>query len=324
MAFRSLITGIGGFAGSHLAEALLEAGDIVEGTRSPRGSLANIRHLTDRVAAHRCDIRSPSETADVIRRCRPDVVYHLAGITNVPESEADPRGVLETNFLGTLNLLEAMRREAPGGLFVFISSSEVYGRVLPGDNPVCEDHPMAPVHVYGLSKFVAELLVEIYQKTRGLGVLRLRPFNHIGPRQSDRFVCSSFARQVARIDQGMQEPVIRVGDLTPVRDFTDVRDMVRAYRLAAERCAPGSLYQIASGKGVPIASVLEDVLSLTDIPIEVREDPSRLRKSDIPVLFGDSTRFSQATGWRPSFPLPESLRDIFRFWKKQIAEQGGS
>ncbi|MEW6440467.1 MAG: GDP-mannose 4,6-dehydratase [bacterium] len=321
MASRTLITGLGGFAGSHLAERLLEAGDTVEGTCSPRGDLAHIRHLQDRVVVHRCDLRSSRATSEVVRKARPDVVYHLAAVTFVPEGETDPGNLFETNFLGTLHLLEAVRREAPQALFVFISSSEVYGGVGPEESPITEEHPARPVHAYGLSKLVAEQLVEMYGKTRGVSALRLRPFNHIGPRQSDRFVCSSFARQIARIESGRQEPVVRAGDLTPIRDFTDVRDMVRGYRLAAERCMPGALYQIASGTGVPIGRVLEELLPYAGVPVEVRPDTSRLRKVDIPVLVGDPGKFIAATGWRPRFRLSETLRDLYRFWKARIAQE---
>lgn len=323
MSVRAFITGVGGFAGSHLAEALLAAGDSVQGTLSPGGSADNLRWLPKSVPLHRLDIRSGAEVAAAVRKARPDVVYHLAALSHVPEGDRDPRAVLEVNFLGTLSVLEALRTEAPGARCVLISSAEVYGAAAahPG-RAISEDHPKTPVHAYGLSKLAAELLADLYGRTRGITVVCLRPFNHIGPRQSDRFVCSSLARQIARIELGLQDPILKVGDLKPVRDFTDVRDMVRAYRLAAERCPPGSVFQISSGVGVSIETVLKEFLSFSDLPIEVRQDPSRLRRTDVPVLIGDPSRFRRATGWAPRFSLRQSLRDLYSYWKEKESSQG--
>lgn len=325
MPFRAFITGLGGFAGSHLAEALLAAGDSVQGTLSPAGSDDNLRHLPRAVPFHRLDIRSGAQVAAAVREARPDVVYHLAALSHVPEGDRDPRTVLEVNFLGTLSVLEALRNEAPEARCILISSAEVYGLpVSKGGAPISEDHPRAPVHAYGFSKLAAELLADLYARTRGITVICLRPFNHIGPRQSDRFVCSSFARQVARIQLGLQAPVLEVGDLRPVRDFTDVRDMVQAYRLAAEHCSPGSVFQVASGVGVSIETVLKEFLSFSDVPIRVRQDPSRLRRNEVPVLVGDPSRFHQATGWTPRLGLRESLRDIYFYWREKEGARGDS
>lgn len=325
MSVRAFITGIGGFAGSHLAEALLAQGDCVEGTLSPRGSVDNLRHLPEPVPVHRLDIRSGEQVAAAVRKARPDVVYHLAALSHVPEGDLDPRAVLEVNFLGTLSVLEALRTEAPEARCILVSSAEVYGLPLVhGGDRVSEDHPRAPVHAYGLSKLAAELLADLYARTRGVSVICLRPFNHIGPRQSDRFVCSSFARQIARIHLGLQEPVLNVGNLKPVRDFTDVRDMVRAYRLAAELCPPGSVFQIASGVGVSIETVLKEFLSFSDVDIEVREDPSRVRRNEVPALVGDPSKFRRATGWAPRLGLRESLRDMYFYWKEKEGAQGDS
>ena len=319
MSDRAFITGIGGFAGSHLAETLRQARNHVEGTIRPGGSLSNIEHLTPLATVHPCDIRSPGPLAEVIRKARPDVVYHLAASTSVTEAETDPKGTMEVNLTGTLNLLEAIRKETPGARLVHISSSEVYGRVLPEENPIREDRPGAPVHSYGLSKMFSEQLVRFYQSRHGIQTVMLRPFNHIGPRQSDRFVCSSFAKQLVRIEQGRASPVIHVGNLDPIRDFTDVRDMVEAYRLAAEHCKPGSLYLVASGKGISIADLLQQIRSLIDSRIEVRKDPDRVRRMEIPVLIGDARSFTSATGWQRKFALRDSLRDTVAYWRQKAS-----
>lgn len=315
MSSRAFVTGMGGFAGSHLAEALLRAGQRVEGTVRPAEASGRVEQLLPSATLHRCDVRSSVALAEAVRKAKPDVVYHLAASTSVSEGEGDPGGTLEVNLTGTLHLLEAIRKETPGARLVYVSSSEVYGRIRPEENPVREDRPEAPLHIYGLSKFLSEHLVRFYQRRHGISAIILRPFNHIGPRQSDRFVCGSLVRQLVSIERGRASPVLRVGNLDPVRDFTDVRDMVRAYRLAAEQCRPGSLYNVASGRGTSIADLLGLLLSLFDPGIEVRRDPDRVRKTEIPVLIGDATSFREGTGWECRYALEETLRDTVTYWR---------
>jgi GDP-4-dehydro-6-deoxy-D-mannose reductase len=318
---RAFITGIGGFAGSHLAEALVREQNRVEGTLLPGEPTSNIDHLISHLTLHATDIRSRESLAEAIRKAQPDVVYHLAATSSVSEGERNPAGTMEVNLTGTLHLLEAIRTEAAGARLVYVSSSEVYGKVLPEENPVGEDRPEAPVHAYGLSKLLAEQVVRFYQRFYGISAVILRPFNHIGPRQSDQFVCPSFVRQLVWIEYGRAEPVIHVGNLDPVRDFTDVRDMVKAYRLAAECCEPGSIYNVASGQGISIADILDEILSLIDLRIEVREDPDRVRTTEIPVLIGDATSFTKTTGWQRQFELRETLRGMLAYWRQQAADQ---
>jgi GDP-4-dehydro-6-deoxy-D-mannose reductase len=321
MSIRAFVTGIGGFAGSHLAEALVRAERRVEGTVLPGDPSSHIAHLSRRVTLHPCDLRSAGDLAEAVRKAKPDVAYHLAATASVSESEANPTKTMEVNLTGTLHLLEALRKESPGALLVHISSSEVYGKVLPDENPVREDRPEAPVHVYGLSKMLSEQLVRFYQRCHGVRAVILRPFNHIGPRQSDRFVCASFAKQLVSIEGGRTAPVLNVGNLDPVRDFTDVRDMVEAYRLAAEHCESGSVHNIASGRGISIEDLLGQLLSLVDVRIEVRQDPDRMRKTEIPVLIGDATSFTALTGWRRRFELRETLGDTIAYWRQREADQ---
>jgi GDP-4-dehydro-6-deoxy-D-mannose reductase len=226
---------------------------------------------------------------------------------------------MEVNLTGTLHLLEAIRKESPHTLLVHISSSEVYGKVLPEENPIREDRPLAPLHCYGLSKSLSEEVVRFYGKRFGIAAVILRPFNHIGPRQSDRFVCSSFLKQLVTIELGRANPLLHVGNLDPVRDFTDVRDMVEAYRLAAEHCEPGSTHNIASGQGLSIADLLGEMRALFDFQIEVREDPNRVRKTEIPMLVGDATSFREKTGWQPGFSLSRTLSDTADYWRRMAS-----
>ena len=323
MAPSAFITGIRGFAGTHLARTLLASAYRVQGCDQANLPPSARDPLAGRVECRACDIRSLPDLAEAVREAKPDVVFHLAAMTYVPEGEKDPRALFEANFTGTLNVLEAIRREAPEARLVLVSSSEVYGKVRPEETPVRVTQPEAPVHLYGLSKLMGEQLVRLYERSHGLSAVILRPFNHIGPGQSDRFVCSSFARQVASIDAGLQEPLLRVGNLRAIRDFTDVRDVVRGYRLAAERCPPGALHQIASGAGVSIEEVLKRILALSDVRVEVQHDPDRMRSTDIPVVVGDPSEFTEATGWRPEVPLAQSLADMVQYWRKRIADEAG-
>jgi len=317
---RAFITGIAGFAGSHLAEALLEAGDHVEGLCLKGESLANLGTLTNRVVVHSGDICTPPLLTDAIRRATPDVIYHLAAMTSVPMAEDHPKRALDTNFIGTLNLIHAMQKEAPKARLVYISSSEVYGKVPPEKNPVQETQPVAPIHFYGFTKLITENLLRHWFRTKGSSVVLLRPFNHIGPKQSDDFVCSNLAKQVAGIQEGKQQPVLRVGNLSPVRDFTDVRDTVRAYRLASERCKEGTPYNIASRRGISVEEVLRELLSFSTVEIEVQQDPSLFREAEIPVLTGDPSLFSRTTGWKRAFSLSQTLKDVFLYWTQRWKE----
>jgi GDP-4-dehydro-6-deoxy-D-mannose reductase len=314
---RAMITGIAGFAGSHLAETLLDAGNHVEGICLEGEPLNNLGQRVERIGLHRCDIRSLPGLTETLRKTRPNVIYHLAALSSVSQAESNPKQVLETNFGGTLSVLQAMREAARNCRLVYVSSSEVYGRVKPEENPVKERQPEAPVHFYGFTKLIAEKLALYYYRTHGIPVILLRPFNHIGPRQSPQFVCSSFARQVARIEKKEQKPVIQVGNLSAARDFTDVRDMVRAYRMAAEHCRTGLAYNIASGQGVTIRQILRLFLSFSGQQIRVKKKPSLVRKTEIPVITGDPGRFKRAAHWKPDFDLERTLRDIYQYWLEQ-------
>jgi len=314
MKHRAMITGIAGFAGSHLAEHLLDAGDHVEGTCFPGESLDNLRPLLGRISLHACDIRSGPDLAKATAEARPDVIYHLAALSSVSQAEDNPKEVLDTNFGGTLALLQAAQKAAPKCRLVYISSSEVYGRVRPEENPVSEQQSEAPVHFYGFTKLISEKLVLYFNRIHGTQGILLRPFNHIGPRQSPQFVCASFARQVARIERRQQEPVIETGNLEAVRDFTDVRDMVKGYRLAAVHARTGGAYNLASGVGVPVRQLLETLLSFSTQRIRVKRNRSLLRKNEIPVLTGNAGKFLAAAPWQRAFTLRQTLEDVYRYW----------
>jgi GDP-4-dehydro-6-deoxy-D-mannose reductase len=316
---RILITGITGFAGSHLAESALgRSGVEVYGTLRNRSRLENIEHLLPRLHLVECDMRDPFAVQNVIRHVMPDRVFHLAAQSFVPTSWVAPEETITTNVLGQLNLLEAIRQLRPEIRVQLACSSEEYGLVHPDEVPITEDNPLRPLSPYGVSKVAQDLLGYQYHASYGLHIVRTRAFNHTGPRRGEIFVTSSFAKQVAEIEAGLKPPVIRCGNLDAQRDFTDVRDMVRAYWLALEHGEPGEVYVLASGKAYAIREVLELLLAAAKRPISVEVDPQRLRPSDVAILLGDASKFRARTGWRPEIPFERTLADLLAFWREKV------
>jgi GDP-4-dehydro-6-deoxy-D-mannose reductase len=315
---RALITGIAGFAGSHLARELIGQGWEVTGIERHGAVLSNLTDLIYRVRVDECDILSSKDVGHVIRKQRPDTIFHLAGTSFVPDAQNAPQMAFEINVKGSLNMLEETRENAPDARLILISSAEVYGRAETARMPIAEENRLRPVNIYALTKVCAEETAFYYHRVRGLDCVVLRPFNHIGPSQRPSFVAPAFALQIARIEAGKQEPVLEVGNLEASRDFTDVRDMVRGYCLATESCSPAIPYNICSGKAYKIKEILDKLLALSDVEIEIREDPERLRASEVPIFQGDHTRFTEATGWEPEFLIDETLKTILDYWRAQV------
>ena len=316
---RALITGINGFVGGHLAEHLLASGWEVWGIgRQPALALAALRGRASYVSA---DLEARGGATEALREARPDAIFHLAGQAFVPRSFEDPAGTLATNIFAQLNLLLALIELRLDPRVLVAGSNEMYGRILPEQLPVNEAVPLAPVSPYAVSKAAQDLLALQYHHSHGVKAIRARPFNHIGPRQDARFAVSSFARQIARIEAGLQPPALHVGNLEARRDFTDVRDMARAYALAAERAAPGEAYNIGSGRATSLREIVDTLLAHSNAPIEVIVDPARFRPVDIPEVVCDATRFRAATGWQPAIPLDQTLRDILDDWRGRVASE---
>ncbi len=316
---RVLITGFTGFVGSHLADYLVARGDVeVFGTYRWRSRMDNVEHLRGRVQLVECDLREAAAARRVIREVRPDRVFHLAAQSYVPTSWLTPGETLGGNVLGQLNLFEAVRElDRPARVHV-AGSSEEYGLVLPGEIPIREDSPLRPLSPYGVSKVAQDLLAYQYWQSYRLHVVRTRGFNHTGPRRGEVFVTSNFARQIAEIEKGLREPVVLVGNLDSVRDFTDVRDMVRAYWLALEQGVPGEVYNICSGRGYTAGQVLDILLDLAHVQVTVQEDPARMRPSDVTLLVGDCSKFQSVTGWQPTIPFEVTLKDLLEHWRKRV------
>ena len=313
-----LITGIAGFVGRHLTDLLRKSGDYkIFGTILP-GEQPQQDGSLDDVSLIECRIEDRSGIESAINQARPSVVYHLAAQSSVARSLSDPSGTFQANVMGTLNLLESLRGSTELRALVLVSSAEVYGVVPESALPVTEDQNLDPSNPYACSKACADLLGAQYFKTFNVPVIRVRPFNHIGPGQADGFAASSFAKQIAEIEAGVRPPQIRVGNLEAKRDFTDVRDIVRAYILTSQRSVPGEAYNICSGAAVSMHEILDMLLSLTTSQVEVVPDPERMRPSDLPILLGDCSKFRNTTGWSPEIPLDQTLRDLLYYWRARV------
>ncbi|RME78216.1 MAG: SDR family oxidoreductase [Chloroflexi bacterium] len=315
---RALITGVTGFAGSHLAEMLVSQNDEVIGVaRHPR---ATLDWLQNRITLVFADLQHPGVVRDLLDHHRPDVVYHLAGQAFVPLSWRDPWDTLQNNIRPQLNLLQSLVDLKLDTRLLVVTSNQVYGHVTQSDLPVAEDAPFRPDNPYGVSKAAQDLLGLQYFQSHGVNVLRARPFNHIGPRQSPMFVAASFARQIARIEAGLSEPVIKVGNLEARRDFTDVVDVVRAYTLLARHGQPGEAYNIGVGRAYSIQYLLDTLLSFTTRSIEVCPDADRMRPADVPVIYADNRKLREATGWKPTISFEDSLLRVLEYWRSETQQ----
>jgi GDP-4-dehydro-6-deoxy-D-mannose reductase len=314
---KALITGITGFAGSHLAEHLLDKGFEVHGTDRWRSKRDNIKHIKDDLHLVNADIRDGHSLDNVIAETRPDYIFHLAAQSFVAMSWLAPSDTMETNVIGTIHLFEAVRKAGINPVIHVAGSSEEYGLVYPDEVPIKEENPLRPLSTYGVSKVAVDRLAYQYYKSYGLKTIVTRGFNHTGPRRGDVFVTSTFAKQIAEIEKG-KEPVMYVGNLEAKRDFTDVRDMVRAYLLAVQKCEPGEVYNVCSGNAIKISELLDLLLSMTKKKIKVRQDPERMRPSDVEILQGDCSKFRKKTGWKPTIPFEKTIEDLLNYWRERV------
>ena len=315
---RVLITGISGFVGSHLAEFLLERGLEVYGTIRWRSKLDNIKHIQDKVRLIETDIKDAHSMQKTIDEVEPDYVFHLAAQSFVPTSWKAPSETVSANILGTVNLFEAIRNSNVDPRIQVAGSSEEYGMVFPDEIPIKESNPLRPMSPYAVSKVATDLFGYQYHQSYGLKIVRTRAFNHTGPRRGEPFVTSNFAKQVAEIEKGLKEPVIHVGNLNAQRDFTDVRDIVNAYWLSVHKCEFGEVYNICSGVAREIQSVFDLLQDMVDVQIEVKQDPDRMRPSDVEILKCDCSKFKKRTGWEPKIAFKDTMRDLLDYWRKLV------
>lgn len=312
---KALITGVTGFVGSHLADYLIDQEEIeVHGIRRPRSRTEFLRYD---IHYHEGDITDYTSMITIIGRIKPEFIFHLAAQSFVPLSWQAPRPTIETNILGTLNILEATRNFSPQSIVHIAGSSEEYGMVTPGECPITELQPLRPLSPYGVSKVAADLLAQQYYRSYKLKTIITRAFNHTGPRRGEQFVTSKIARQLTLISLGKAEPVLTLGNLEAVRDFTDVRDIVRAYWLAINQCIPGLPYNIGSGKGHSVKDIVTLLTAISKTNFTIEQDPQFIRPSDVPLLICDSTLIRKKTGWKPQIIFTQTLTDLFNYWKEK-------
>lgn len=315
----AFITGVCGFAGSFLAENLIEHGFQVSGTRMRGESTNNIKAVRKQVDLHTLDITNAKKTSNLIKKIKPDYLFHLAAMASVGKSFGAEKLTASVNIDGTLNIFDACR-EIKVKRIIFVSSADCYGTFAPKNKTLTERQPLNPQTPYAISKATAERMALYYHRQYDLPVLIARSFNHAGPRQDDRFVIASFAKQIAMIDLGQQKPVMKVGDLSTKRDFSDVRDIVDGYRLMAEKGTPGEIYQLCSGQAVSIKRMLDLLLTSTEKSVSVKIDKNRLRQVDIPLLRGSHAKATHQLGFEPRFSLERTLVDTFNHWRDQLSK----
>ncbi|MFC1961152.1 GDP-mannose 4,6-dehydratase [Chloroflexota bacterium] len=318
---RALITGVGGFAGQHLVRAVQQMSAVevygtvflpVDSHPELAATLAGVKQV---------DLRDSEAVQDLLAEVRPDYIFHLAAQAFVPRSFEAPWETLDNNIQSQLNLFLSVINLGLPTRFLVVSSSEVYG-IVPSDQlPVTETQPFRPLNPYSVSKVTQDMLGLQYHLSHQLPIVRVRPFNHIGPGQNPRFVAPSFATQIARIEAGLQEVVIRVGNLSPRRDFTDVRDVTAAYVAAISKGQAGAVYNVCSGQSHSIQEVLDSLLSMSTAPVEVQVDPARLRVVDNPVVVGSADLLREDTGWQPAITFEQSLYDVLEEARARVARE---
>lgn len=327
MAPRALITGIGGFAGSHLAMYLFQHTDLeVWGIDLVEGRTGQLRTEMHGTVQNRLTLRIGEILLDLPKlkalfvEAKPDYVFHLAAQAFVPASWADPWSTLENNIRGQLNVLLAAIALGTSPRVLVVGSADEYGLVKPEELPIRESNPLRPNSPYAVSKVSQDMLGYQYFVSHGLPVVRVRPFNHLGPGQSPAFVTSDFAKQIAEAEMGLREPVVCVGNLEARRDFSDVRDIVRGYYLALSKGEPGEVYNLGAERSYAIGEVLNHLVALSKVPLTIEVEPTRLRPSDVPEIIADCTKFRARTGWRAEIPLERSLKDILDYWRNNVSK----
>jgi len=312
------ITGITGFAGSFLAEHLLKQDYEVHGTYLDEGSLTQVEEFKQNLKLYKINLLQKEDIDNLILELKPDEIYHLAALTSPAQSFKMPTQTISNNANAQIYLFESVIKAGITPKILVVSSADIYGLVEEKDLPISEDTPLNPSNPYAVSKITQDYLALSYYNFTNLPIVRVRPFNHIGPRQAPSFVAPDFAKQIAEIERGIKPPIIKVGNLEAKRDFTDVRDMVRAYQLALTLGKPGDVYNIGSGKSLQIGDILKILLSFSNISIKTEKDKNLVRSIDTKNRICDVTKFKNLTHWDTKIPLEQSLLDLLNYWRKKV------
>ena len=308
----ALVIGAGGFVGTYLIRHLLELGTYEVSATKIQGEALSI----DGTAVYTLDLADRAGIDSLLAKVRPDVIFHLAAVSSVALSWKKPQLVVDVNIKGTLNLLDAVRDSVFSPRMLLIGSGEEYGHVNAKNVPICEDTYLRPGNIYAASKAFQGMLGSIYAEAYGMDIVMVRAFNHIGPGQSEIFVVSDFCRQVACIEKGLQEPVIRVGNLAAKRDFTDVRDVVRAYVMLVQKGRAGEFYNVGSGNALAIQDILDIILSKTAHQIAIEVDAEKFRPVDVPIIEADITKLVEETGWERQYSLETTVEETLDGWRE--------
>jgi len=327
---RVLVTGGVGFVGTHLSKHLVDCRDDVALTYLPRknsdipinSELEESRKvIVPRSVQHfALDVRNSSEVNQVLALLQPDIIYHLAAISFVPDGEGNVSEVFNVNTMGTLNLLEGVKKSCPEAKVLIVSSSEVYGIPRPGSLPLTEQSELRPISAYGASKASAEHLAHKFSANDGLHVITIRPFPHVGPFQEDRFALSSFARQIAEIKLGKKKPILEVGNLDVKRDFSDVSDIVRGYREAIFNGRNSEVYNLCSGQSYLLSDIVQTMIKLSGVDVEIKVDEGRVRSVDIPEHVGSYQKANKDFGWRPRVEMDAMLGSLLAYWLEVLSD----
>jgi nucleoside-diphosphate-sugar epimerase len=313
-----LITGIEGFVGRHLAKHFMSCGHRPCGTVLRAGDLEQMKKLYPEISFVQADLRFAAGLVEPLSTWKPDAIVHLAAQSSGALAAKDPVTTYRINLLGTVNLFETVRRLGWEGRILLVSTADVYGRITPA-RPAREDDPFAPLGHYAASKVMAELVAQEYFKNHGVRSVRARSFPHTGPGQSDTFALSSFARQIAGVEL-KRSGRIKVGNLDVVRDYSDVRDVVRAYADLLERGRDGEAYNVAGGKGRSLQNMLEMLASRARVPVEITKDRKRVRSVDIDYQVGDRSKILDETGWEPRYDIGSTLGELLDFWRERMSQ----
>lgn len=315
-----LITGVTGFVGKYLAAHLLAQKSYeITGIYRSESSLETLDEIRDKIDLKKIDLNDADAVESLLLSIKPDAIFHLAAQASPSKSFSIPVETLTNNIVAEFSVLDALRKHELRNIrLMIISSAEIYGIVRSQDNPVDEDTPLRPATPYAVSKLAQDFLSFQHFLAYKLDIVRLRPYNHIGPGQKEGFVVADFAKQIVKIEKGDQEPVISVGNLDAKRDFTDVRDIMNAYELAMQKGKAGEVYNIGSGKSQKINDILKTLLSFSSKDIKVSVNPERFRPVDVPEIICDSSKFHELTGWKPTIPFEKTLKDILDFWRKTV------
>jgi GDP-4-dehydro-6-deoxy-D-mannose reductase len=320
---RVLLTGISGFAGPTVAATLLAAGHEVHGVVRGDPDRPRVAALgLPPGALRRGDVTDRAGMDRLLAELAPDAVLHLAAFSFVPAAEGDPPAAYEVNLGGTLAILTAVRARVPQARVLIVTSAEVYGAARREELPVDEETPLRPLTVYGASKAAADLAAAQWSRAYGLSVVRARPFNHTGPGQHAAFVCSALARQVALIEAGRQPPVLRVGNVDVVRDFSDVRDIAAGYAALLERGRLGEAYNLCSGEGVSVNELIALLRTHARVPLRARSEPALRRDNEVERMVGSRARATRDTGWEPRIPLSDTLAALLDDWRVRVTAEG--